>query len=448
MPISFTGSYSQNFDTLSNTDISTPWSNDITLPGWSLFRQPAPGTAITTIAVNNGSSATGSFYSYGITGSTDRALGGLGSGGNYFGTPPGGAVAGWIALGATNATGAAITSVSINFDGEQWRNGGNTTAQTMVLEYGLGSDFTTVTSWIDPTGLEWTSPVATSTAATVDGNFAGLVPNVNGTVSLNWGVGETLWLRWIERNDAGNDHGLAIDNFSLSTGVTPPSTPTVTVTATDANAAEAGNDPGTFRIARTGDTTSALTVTYNLTGSTANSNDYTPTLTGTVIIPVGSSFVDVVITPVDDTEEEGTETLILNLVDTSDYDLGGSASATVEIADNDQTAGTIRIHDIQGAAHISPLNGQLVTNVPGIVTAIASNGFYLQDPNPDNDDATSEGIFVFTSSSPTVAVGDSILVSGRVIEFRPGNNADNLTITEISDSPTITVLSSAIPSPN
>jgi predicted extracellular nuclease len=149
-----------------------------------------------------------------------------------------------------------------------------------------------------------------------------------------------------------------------------------------------------------------------------------------------------VITPVDDTEAEGTETLILNLVDTADYDLGGSASATVEIADNDQTAGTIRIHDIQGAAHISPLNGQLVTNVPGIVTAIASNGFYLQDPNPDNDDATSEGIFIFTSSSPTVAVGDSILVSGRVIEFRPGNNADNLTITEISDSPTITVLSS------
>ncbi|BAZ15815.1 5'-nucleotidase/2',3'-cyclic phosphodiesterase [Calothrix sp. NIES-4071] len=100
-----------------------------------------------------------------------------------------------------------------------------------------------------------------------------------------------------------------------------------------------------------------------------------------------------------------------------------------------------RIRDIQGAAHISPLVGQTVNNVAGIVTTVRSNGFYYQDPNPDNNDATSEGIFVFTSSAPTVAVGDSILVSGTVTEFRAGNNSDNLTITEIT-SPTVTKLSS------
>ncbi|MBD2604388.1 endonuclease/exonuclease/phosphatase family protein [Scytonema hofmannii FACHB-248] len=103
-------------------------------------------------------------------------------------------------------------------------------------------------------------------------------------------------------------------------------------------------------------------------------------------------------------------------------------------------AGNIRIRDIQGTAHISPLNGQAVNNVPGIVTAIASNGFYLQDPNPDNNDATSEGIFVFTSSAPTVSVGSSILVNGTVSEFRPGGSVDNLTTTQIT-SPTITTLS-------
>ena len=58
------------------------------------------------------------------------------------------------------------------------------------------------------------------------------------------------------------------------------------------------------------------------------------------------------------------------------------------------------IHDIQGAAHISPLVGQTFGNVPGIVTAKRSNGFNLQDPNPDTDPATSEGIFVFTGSAP------------------------------------------------
>ncbi len=55
-----------------------------------------------------------------------------------------------------------------------------------------------------------------------------------------------------------------------------------------------------------------------------------------------------------------------------------------------------RIRDIQGAAHLSPLNGQSVSAVPGIVTGVRSNGFYLQDPNPDANVATSEGIFVFT----------------------------------------------------
>ncbi|HXM57931.1 MAG TPA: PKD domain-containing protein [Candidatus Dormibacteraeota bacterium] len=101
-----------------------------------------------------------------------------------------------------------------------------------------------------------------------------------------------------------------------------------------------------------------------------------------------------------------------------------------------------RIHDIQGRAHLSPLNGQSVSGVTGIVTARRSNGYYLQDPDPDADEATSEGIFVFTSSAPAVAVGDSVMVSGRVNEFRPGGAAStNLTTTEIT-SPTTTVLSS------
>src|SRR5438309_30678 len=100
------------------------------------------------------------------------------------------------------------------------------------------------------------------------------------------------------------------------------------------------------------------------------------------------------------------------------------------------------IHEIQGATHISPLNGQTLGNIPGIVTAKRSNGFYLQDPSPDSDPATSEGIFVFTSSAPgSVTVGDAVRVKARVSEFRPGGSSTaNLTTTELV-SPIITVLS-------
>ncbi|MEB3310094.1 MAG: choice-of-anchor I family protein [Snowella sp.] len=112
-------------------------------------------------------------------------------------------------------------------------------------------------------------------------------------------------------------------------------------------------------------------------------------------------------------------------------------------------AGT-RISDIQGAGHLSPLRGQTVSGVPGIVTALAANGFYLQDPRPDNNEATADGIFVFTSSAPTVAIGDAVQVSGTVTEFTPGassiNPTNNLSITQIT-SPTITLISSGNPLP-
>jgi uncharacterized protein len=106
-----------------------------------------------------------------------------------------------------------------------------------------------------------------------------------------------------------------------------------------------------------------------------------------------------------------------------------------------------RIRDIQGAAHTSPLVGQAVNNITGIVTALHSNGFYMQDPSSDGNDATSEAIFVFTGSAPTVAVGDSVSLSGTVSESRPGGvTSPGLTVTQIV-SPTVTVLSSGNPLP-
>jgi hypothetical protein len=107
----------------------------------------------------------------------------------------------------------------------------------------------------------------------------------------------------------------------------------------------------------------------------------------------------------------------------------------------------VRIHEIQGATHISPLNGQQVADVPGVVTALTTNGFWLQDPQPDKDPATSEGIFVFTRSKPTMATGDAVTVTGKVSEFRPGGAASaNLTTTEI-DTPVVTTTAHGAPLP-
>jgi hypothetical protein len=220
--ISFTGAYSQNFDALPTSGTTLAWANNSTLAGWSLYRQPATGTAITTIDAGTGSSSTGSFYSFGVLGSgllTDRALGGLGSGAAYFGSPVAGTVAGWIALGLTNNTGAPINKLTLGYDGEQWRDGGNTSSQVMKLEYGFGNSFSTVPTWAAPGGsFDFTSPIHTAVAATLDGNAAGnRTTGLGGTFNnLGWTAGSTLWVRWVESNDAGNDHALAIDNIQFT----------------------------------------------------------------------------------------------------------------------------------------------------------------------------------------------------------------------------------------
>ncbi|NKE59405.1 hypothetical protein FXN61_22370 [Lentzea sp. PSKA42] len=113
--------------------------------------------------------------------------------------------------------------------------------------------------------------------------------------------------------------------------------------------------------------------------------------------------------------------------------------------DPDPVPGDKRIHDIQGVTRISPLLGQKVTNVPGVVTgtrATGDRGFWIQDTvGPDSDPRTSEGVFVYTAgSAPTVAVGDNVLVSGTIAEYRPGGETgSNQTLTEITQATTITV---------
>ncbi len=110
------------------------------------------------------------------------------------------------------------------------------------------------------------------------------------------------------------------------------------------------------------------------------------------------------------------------------------------------TANITPIYELQGAAQTSPLAGQSVTTT-AIVTAVDSNGFYLQDPTGDDNTATSDGIFVFTSSRPSVSVGNAVQVEGTVSEFIPGGaDTGNLSTTQIT-SPNIETLSTDNPLP-
>ncbi len=105
---------------------------------------------------------------------------------------------------------------------------------------------------------------------------------------------------------------------------------------------------------------------------------------------------------------------------------GSGASAVISPPPNNPVV--TALHDIQGSGNVSPMNGQSVT-VRGIVTGDFQNGdadsqselggFFLQEENPDADPATSDAVFVFDGSAPTVDVnvGDRVTVDGAVTEF-------------------------------
>ncbi|MEU6574223.1 lamin tail domain-containing protein [Streptomyces sp. NPDC046805] len=210
---------------------------------------------------------------------------------------------------------------------------------------------------------------------------------------------------------------------------TPDATGTIAMSATSAKVALVTN--ATALTCATGCATQAGVRDFVGYGSSASSSETAPTGTlsnSTAALRAGGGATD--------TDNNSADFTVTAPTPRNSSSGGGGGSG-------------VRIHDIQGASHLSPLNGQQVSGVSGVVTAKSGSGFWMQDPQPDADPATSEGVFVYTSSAPTVAVADSVTVGGTVSEFRPGGTGGttNLTTTEIT-APTITVVSSgaALPS--
>ncbi len=127
-----------------------------------------------------------------------------------------------------------------------------------------------------------------------------------------------------------------------------------------------------------------------------------------------------------------------------DFFIGSDNTPTAGGEVAEPTAATIM--EIQGGAHLSPLNGALVATT-GVVTAVAFNGFYLQDPVGDGDDNTSDAVFVFAGSDSPDA-GDSVSVTGVVSEFIPGGaGTGNLSITQLSVIDLEVLGAGSLPSP-
>jgi endonuclease I len=205
--------YTQDFNSLANSG-----STSSTLPAnWYISNA--------TYSVGTGSSNSGQIYSFGLAGSTDRALGSLGSNGNQNGK---------FGMNFTNNTSSNILSLTISYKGEMWRLGSGFPLDTLYFSYSTDASSISNGTWTEVDQLRFLTPDTSSAFGAVDGNSNTFSRSVSYTITgLNIAPGASFWIRWHDFNSPGNDDGLSIDDLTVSyTGAVLPACITPTNNAT------------------------------------------------------------------------------------------------------------------------------------------------------------------------------------------------------------------------
>ncbi len=145
-------------------------------------------------------------------------------------------------------------------------------------------------------------------------------------MSLASYAGGTVQFRFhFTSDDSVNFPGWYIDDFTLEQD------PTVTLAATDAVAADGGNN-ATARLGLSPAAPGPLSIGYSVAGSAVNGTDYT-VLSGVTTVPAGATTGAISIVPVNrNGARTQTKTVILALANGTGYTVGSPNTATVYIA--------------------------------------------------------------------------------------------------------------------
>lgn len=194
--------YYQDFNTLvsSGTSSATP-------AGWTLFEGGALADGM--YAAGDGSSSVGNTYSFGSSGSSERA----------FGTLHGGSLVPKIGACFTNNTGSGITRLEIAYTGEQWRRGTTNNQDQLAFQYSMSATDLNSGTWTGVGALSFQAPITGPGPGPLDGNApANRTALASAITDLAIPDGETFWIRWPDDNANDDDDGLAVDDFRITAG--------------------------------------------------------------------------------------------------------------------------------------------------------------------------------------------------------------------------------------
>ena len=302
--------------------------------------------------------------------------------------------------------------------------------QAVALQYRLGN-----------TGPFTNVPEAFVADATTGPSTATLVTPVSVLLPDNAGNQSDLQLRWITTNASGNDEWVGIDDILVVEDNTP--TDPTGIGAADPTTVPQG--AATLLTVRTipgrNPTSTGLTVTAQIDGSIVPFVDNGTS--GDVTAGDGTFSFEYFVPPAAPT---GPISLPVTVSDAQARTTTTSIDFTI-ISPPPPPAFTIA--QVQGNGSSSPFDTQTVS-VRGVVTGLKFNGFFIQSEEgaDDGDPATSEGIFVFTSSAPppTVKLNRLVDVTGIVHEFVPSADPVQPPVTEIT-GPTVFLVSTGVAFP-
>jgi predicted extracellular nuclease len=334
-----------------------------------------------------------------------------------------------LSISTTGITGVRVRYTLRDLDGSA-----DNAVQPIALHYRVGT-----------TGL-WTNvPAAFVADATTGPSLATLTTPVDVTLPAAVDNQPIVQLRVMTANAVGNDEWVGIDDIVVE-AATAPTAPTITgatgtpgtvehgQTLVIAATAAAGSNPASTTLSVTADATAvggatALPLLDDGVAPDATAGDRI--FTGQTIVAASAG--------------SGPRTIPLTVTDEFARTGGGTLTVTV-IA----PIPTVTIPEIQGSGVASSLTGQVV-RTRGVVTARKFNGLYLQSEpgTEDGNPATSDGIFVFTSSAPNAAYqpGDVLSVVGTVVEFVPSVDPQSPPLTELSFATFVEVGTAALPAP-
>lgn len=313
--MSVTGSHTQNFDALTT---GGTWVDNSTIANWYSQRT---GTG-TSYALDAGGSTGGNLYSYGVNAASDRALGSLGSGN---------AAAGSFAHGVLlrNTSGVTITSITVTYTLEQWRNSA-AAAQAISFYYKTSSSPITSlnpnsnSTWTAVSALNLSSPVTNGTAGALVGNNTAnkITANNISIPTLSLANNDYIMLKWDDPDHSGSDHGLAIDDVTINWTVTVA---TPTTTAISPSSATAGSGGFTITVDGTNFISSLSTVTWNGTTKTTtfiNSTQLTASIDAADVASAGTANVGVTTTGAG--SPSNTQTFTINAAGAPALSISGS----------------------------------------------------------------------------------------------------------------------------